>query len=97
MAAPSGTAVLAAKGGTVHTVGYSEIYGNYIIIRHLDSMESLYGHLLSADVMEGAVVDRGQVIGRVGSTGASTGPHLHFEVRSNGRPQNVNNMFINKD
>lgn len=96
LAAPSGTPVLAAKGGTVSSVGYNEIYGNYIVLRHLDAMESVYGHLLSADVLEGTVVNRGQVIGKVGSTGASTGPHLHFEIRANGRAQDVNNMFINK-
>ncbi|MBQ5780867.1 MAG: M23 family metallopeptidase, partial [Spirochaetaceae bacterium] len=96
LAAPSGTPVLAAKGGTVSVVGYNDVFGNYIILRHLDSMESIYGHLLSADVTKGTVVNRGQVIGKVGSTGASTGPHLHFEIRANGKAQDVNNMFISK-
>jgi beta-lactamase regulating signal transducer with metallopeptidase domain len=83
---PSGTAIRATDAGVVIFAGWSTWgYGNTIILSHGD-MLSLYGHLSSLDVVCGQVVEQGQVIGRVGSTGNSSGPHLHFELRPDGYP-----------
>jgi len=88
LAAPLGTEVFACKHGIVSVVSYNEIYGNYIDIRHEGKTTSRYAHLSKTLVNPGQRVSTGQTIGLVGSTGASTGPHLHFEVRENGTPQN---------
>ncbi len=88
LAAPAGTAVLACADGTVAAVGYDDIYGHYIIIRHSGNRESLYGHLLQIKIELHDEVKSGTIIGNVGSTGQSTGPHLHFEVHENGVPKN---------
>jgi murein DD-endopeptidase MepM/ murein hydrolase activator NlpD len=85
LAAPAGTAVYAALEGTVAETGRDAVYGNYIIVSHRDNWVSLYGHLQAIDVAKNAAVRKDTVIGRVGSTGQSTGPHLHFEIRKNGR------------
>ncbi len=78
--------VLAADTGTVSFVGnFSYGYGSHIIIDHGNGFQTLYGHLSRIDVSPGQGVSKGQTIGRVGSTGRSTGPHLHFEVRQGGR------------
>lgn len=83
--APSGTPILAADSGTVVTNTYNAGgYGNYVIINHGNGYATLYGHMTSSAVTLGQTVAKGQVIGYVGSTGLSTGPHLHFEVRLNG-------------
>jgi murein DD-endopeptidase MepM/ murein hydrolase activator NlpD len=84
IAAPYGTLVKAADGGEVIKVGYFGGYGNAIVIYHGGGFATWYAHLSSIRVSVGQFVDRGQVIGLVGSTGWSTGPHLHFEVRING-------------
>ena len=76
--------VLAAKAGTVITSAYSSSYGNYIVISHGTGNTTLYAHMSSRKVSEGEYVAQGQVIGITGSTGNSTGPHLHFEIRENG-------------
>ena len=76
--------VLASKAGTVITSAYSSSYGNYIVISHGTGNTTLYAHMSSRKVSEGDYVTRGQVIGITGSTGNSTGPHLHFEIRENG-------------
>ena len=85
------TPIYAIQAGTVTTSGYSNYgYGNYIIINHGECIDdnssyiSLYGHCSSLAVEEGQVVEKGQLIGYVGTTGNSTGPHLHLEVRVNG-------------
>jgi murein DD-endopeptidase MepM/ murein hydrolase activator NlpD len=84
LAAPAGTEVYATANGTVTEVGYDSIYGNYVIIKHDGSWASLYGHLQKAAVTLRTNVKSGMLIGWVGSTGQSTGPHLHFELRQNG-------------
>lgn len=81
-----GAAIVAADSGTVITAGYnSGGYGNYVVISHGNGISTLYGHMSSYIVYEGQNVSRGETIGYVGSTGRSTGPHLHFEVRQNGQ------------
>lgn len=79
-----GVSIIAADGGTVITSKYSSSYGNYIVISHGNGKTTLYAHMSSRLVKEGATVTQGQTIGKLGSTGASTGPHLHFEVTVNG-------------
>ena len=84
LAAPFGTTVTAAAAGVVVAVGHSAIgYGNYVVIGHGGGIMTLYGHLLETNVGVGNVVARGQRIGLEGSTGWSTGPHVHFELRVN--------------
>jgi murein DD-endopeptidase MepM/ murein hydrolase activator NlpD len=84
IAAPFGTTVTAAAPGVIVAVGHTSIgYGNYVVIGHGGGIMTLYGHLLETDVLVGDVVKRGQRIGLEGSTGWSTGPHVHFELRVN--------------
>jgi hypothetical protein len=87
LAAPAGTEVYAVREGVVTEIGEDAVYGKYIIIRHGDNWVSLYGHLSKIDTVLRRTVESGTLIGRVGSTGQSTGPHLHFELRQNGRAQ----------
>jgi murein DD-endopeptidase MepM/ murein hydrolase activator NlpD len=88
LAAPEGTPVKASKGGVIAEVGFNDVYGNYVIIRHAASMQSLYGHLSRTDVAQNDAVVQGRVIGAVGTTGQSTGPHLHFEIRTGENAKN---------
>jgi murein DD-endopeptidase MepM/ murein hydrolase activator NlpD len=88
IAASSGTPVKASNGGTVLTSGWMGAYGYAIIIDHGGGISTLYAHHSANLVRSGDAVSRGDVIARVGSTGLSTGPHLHFEVRVNGVPEN---------
>ncbi|HKV86603.1 MAG TPA: peptidoglycan DD-metalloendopeptidase family protein [Candidatus Dormibacteraeota bacterium] len=88
IAAPLGTPVMAAADGVVVAVGHTAVgYGNYVVIAHGGGIATLYGHLLDTNVVVGQVVVRGQQVGREGSTGFSTGPHVHFELR-------INNAFV---
>lgn len=79
---------MAAGDGKVVHSGWMGGYGKTIVISHPGGMSTLYGHCSSLLVKNGATVRSGQQIARVGSTGRSTGNHLHFEVRKNGTPQN---------
>ena len=85
--ATTGTPIRAAESGQVITASYQGAYGNCVIIDHGNGYSTLYGHQSSIAVSVGDTVTRGQTIGYVGSTGYSTGPHLHFEIRVNGSPQ----------
>ena len=82
--APAGTPIYAADSGTVIMAQYYGSYGNCVIINHGNGTQTLYGHQSRIAVSNGASVSKGQIIGYVGTTGASTGNHLHFEVRVNG-------------
>ena len=84
IAAPAGTDVLAARSGTVMTVGWSDNLGNHVAIDHGGGLLTLYGHLGRVNVSLSQEVDSSSIIGAVGSTGLSTGPHLHFEVKNGG-------------
>jgi len=84
ISAKHGASVTAADTGTVITSAYNSSYGNYVVVSHGNGITTLYAHLSSRKVSEGAVVTKGQIIGLIGSTGISTGPHLHFEVSVNG-------------
>ena len=92
IAAPTGTTIVAAAGGTVTFSGTgSNGYGKHIIIDHGNGVSTLYGHCSVLNVSAGEYVAQGQKIAAVGSTGNSTGPHLHFEVRKNGVTYNPQN------
>lgn len=88
IAVPSGTPVKASRGGTVTSAGWMNGYGYAVIIDHGDGYSTLYGHNSKLLVSVGEHVDAGQVIARSGSTGHSTGPHVHFEIRRSGKPIN---------
>ena len=84
IAAPTGTPIRAAMSGRVARVGYNNVFGNYVIINHHSGFRTLYAHMHVVRTRTGANVVTGERIGDVGSTGLSTGPHLHFEVHRNG-------------
>lgn len=84
--AQTGDPVVAGARGTVAFAGVQNGYGNLVVIDHGGGLTSRYGHLSHIDVTQGQMVERGQFIGKVGSTGRSTGPHLHYEIRINDEP-----------
>lgn len=88
-----GASIVAANSGTVTLAGWNSGYGNCVIIDHGGGRATLYGHMSSIGVKKGQSVTKGQQIGKVGSTGNSTGPHLHFEVLINGSPVNPMQFF----
>lgn len=92
IAAPTGRPIGAAAAGTVIVAGWSGGYGNLVVVSH-GTISTAYGHMSRIAVSNGQQVSRGTVLGAVGSTGHSTGPHLHFEVRVNGSPQNPINYL----
>ena len=91
ISAPSGTAIKAAAGGTVTFSGYKGSYGNMLVISHGNGVQTYYAHCSKLYVGTGTQVSQGQTIAAVGSTGNSTGPHLHLEVRVNGVAYNPQN------
>lgn len=96
IAAPKGTDILAAAGGTVSYIGYDEDgYGKYFKISHSDDISTLYAHCSEILVKKGEKVEAGQIVAKVGSTGQSTGNHLHFEIRIKGEA--VNAMWYLKE
>jgi murein DD-endopeptidase MepM/ murein hydrolase activator NlpD len=88
-----GTLIHAADSGTVILAGWYGGYGNTVIIDHGGGITSLYAHASELYVHEGQTLQRGQAIAAVGSSGLSTGPHLHFEVRENGEPTDPMNYL----
>jgi murein DD-endopeptidase MepM/ murein hydrolase activator NlpD len=85
LAAPEGTEVYAIAEGIVTEIGDDPVYGIYVIITHQNRLTSLYGHLQNVETVLRSSVGSGTIIGRVGTTGQTTGPHLHFELRQDGR------------
>jgi murein DD-endopeptidase MepM/ murein hydrolase activator NlpD len=88
IAARSGTPIRAALAGRVKFVGWKGGYGKTIIIEHPNGYETLYGHCSAFNCKAGQTVKRGEQIGKVGTTGVSTGPHVHFEVKKGGKRMN---------
>lgn len=93
IASSAGTPIRAAAGGTVIQASYAGSYGNLIKVDHGNGVQTYYAHCSSINVGVGQTVATGQVIGAVGSTGNSTGPHLHLEIRINGTPVNPQNYL----
>ena len=95
-AAPIGTPIYATADGTIRDASFNEGgYGNHVIINHGYGYETLYGHMVRMKARVGKKIKRGEVIGYVGSTGKSTGPHCHYEVRKNGTPVDPVYFFYN--
>ncbi len=91
--APTGTEIFATANGRISAAGWEQGFGNTVRIDHGYGYETLYAHLSALKVNAGKSVTRGEVIGLVGSTGKSTGPHLHYEVHLNGTPVNPQNYY----
>ena len=87
------TEVHAAKAGTVIVAQHSSSYGNYVVVSHGSGNTTLYGHMSSLKVSVGQSVAQGDVLGITGSTGISSGPHLHFEITENGSRVNPLNYL----
>ena len=85
-AASTGTPIYATGDGTIKMAGFNSGYGNVVVIRHGNGYETLYAHMSRIKARNGGKVKRGDVIGYVGSTGLSTGPHLHYEIHKDGKP-----------
>lgn len=96
VSAPKNTKIYAAKSGVVTTSTYNNSYGNYVVVSHSDNTSTLYAHMTTRNVREGQTVKQGDVVGYVGSTGSSTGNHLHFEVRLNNVRQDPVDYFKDK-
>lgn len=91
--APRGTPIKAAKSGKVTTSTSHWSYGNYVVVTHSDNTQTLYAHMSQRGVSVGQIVTQGQVIGYVGSTGNSTGNHLHYEIWKNGQRTNAESYY----
>ncbi len=85
LGAAQGTPVYSFSAGTIAETGFHSVYGNYVLVSHADGFATFYAHLSKIYVKQGAKVKMGQKIAAVGNTGWSTGPHLHFEIRRNGK------------
>ncbi|WP_040236770.1 LysM peptidoglycan-binding domain-containing M23 family metallopeptidase [Borrelia crocidurae] len=88
LAAPINTLVFCSAYGVVGLVGFNNVYGNFVVVEHKNNVKSLYGHLNSYVVKRGDILRTGDIIGKVGQTGRSTGPHLHFEILKRDDPIN---------
>ena len=88
ISAPMGTSVKATADGIVIHAGWNSGYGRCIVLDHGNGFQTLYGHLSESEVIVGQEIRQGEVLGRVGRTGRSTGPHLHYEVRIHTTPVN---------
>ncbi len=88
LAAREGTSIAAAASGTVVQTGEGEYIGRFVILKHEDGYTTIYGHCSQILTTPGKTVKKGQIIAKSGDTGRTTGPHLHFEIRRNGIPQN---------
>jgi murein DD-endopeptidase MepM/ murein hydrolase activator NlpD len=86
LAVPSGTPVTSTEGGRVRSAGWSGNYGLLVVVEHGNGVQTRYAHLSSLAVSAGDEIEAGQRLGLSGSTGRSTGPHVHYEVRVDGRP-----------
>ncbi len=93
LAAAEGTRIAAAAAGTVVQTGEGEYIGKFVLLKHKDAFTTLYGHCSEIMTEQGKLVKKGQIIALVGSTGRATGPHLHFEIRKNGIPQDPLNYL----
>ena len=87
LAAPEGSEVYSVRSGTVIDIGYDAVLGNYVMVEHDNNWVSLYGHLSSVNTSINSRLAAGSLLGRVGTTGLTTGPHLHFELIQNGQNQ----------
>ncbi len=94
IASSSGSEIFASKSGVVKEEGFDSIFGYFIILQHDTKYESLYGHLLDKKVKIGDKIEAGQLIATMGSTGTSTGSHVHFEIRKNKKPQNPLSLMV---
>jgi murein DD-endopeptidase MepM/ murein hydrolase activator NlpD len=92
--APIGTEIYATGNGTVRLAGWRQGYGNTVEINHGFGYKTLYGHMYKIHVKVGQKVNRGDVIGLVGNTGKSTGPHLHYEVHLRGKVMNPQQFYF---
>ncbi len=97
IAAAHGKDVMAPADGTVIFAGLEGGYGNVLVIDHGYGVKTRYGHLSKVEVRAGDRVHRGDLIGAVGNTGRSTGPHLHYEVRVNGLPENPRKFILDDE
>jgi murein DD-endopeptidase MepM/ murein hydrolase activator NlpD len=95
ISADKGTPVYATADGTISQASFSGAYGNLVVIDHQFGLETRYGHLSAFRTQRGQTVKRGELIGLVGATGRATGPHLHYEVRVNGRILNPLQFLLN--
>ena len=93
LAAPRGTNVYACKSAVVANASWDNVYGNFVILDHENNTQSVYAHMDETLVKTGEIINGGTVIGKVGTTGASTGPHLHFEIRVNGTAQDPRRLL----
>ena len=93
MAAPTGTQVFASGDGVVKKAVEEKGWRKLVVVEHEDGYTTFYAHLDEIEVKNGVKVRRGEVIGRVGNTGQSTGPHLHYEVRKNGEHLNPADFY----
>ena len=98
ISAPTGTPVIATANGKVIIASQDENkYGKHIKIEHKENLQTFYAHLSEINVQEGEVIEKGQVIGKVGNTGLSTGPHLHYEIISDGKKVDPKDFFEGKE